>query len=134
MNVSAMLRPAIAGDADPGAERVQRAAVVRRSWPATPTGRGLPQDASYQAVFTSAADAFPGGAFRPFAPQINLRTFALQPTVATHLRLRVVRQPVHRRPHYAGEQDDDPRAATDCATASPRGDQVRIAEFQAFAF
>ena len=31
------------------------------------------------------------------------------------------------------QQDADPRAATDCATASPQAQNVRIAEFQAFA-
>ncbi len=36
-------------------------------------------------------------------------------------------------PLYAGEQDDDPTAATtDCAANSPFRTQVRIAEFQAF--
>ena len=36
-------------------------------------------------------------------------------------------------PDYAGEQDNDPRANTDCATASPQALNVRVAEFQAFA-
>ena len=35
-------------------------------------------------------------------------------------------------PDYAGEQDNDPRANTDCTTASPQALNVRIAEFQAF--
>ena len=35
-------------------------------------------------------------------------------------------------PLYAGEQDNDPTAATDCAANSPFRTQVRIAEFQAF--
>ena len=36
-------------------------------------------------------------------------------------------------PDYAGEQDADPRANTDCTTASPQAINVRVAEFQAFA-
>ena len=40
--------------------------------------------------------------------------------------------PVHRRPAFAGEQDLDPRSATDCATASTAGDDVRAAELQVF--
>jgi extracellular elastinolytic metalloproteinase len=83
-------------------------------------------------VFTSAADAFPAGAFRPFSPQINLRTFDVQETEATHVRIRVVDSQCTGGPLYAGEQDDDPRAATDCATASPAAAQVRIAEVQVF--
>jgi hypothetical protein len=31
------------------------------------------------------------------------------------------------------EQDSDPRTNTDCATASPQANNVRAAEFQAFA-
>ena len=40
---------------------------------------------------------------------------------------------MHGTPDYAGEQDSDPRANTDCATASPQARNVRAAEFQAFA-
>jgi hypothetical protein len=36
-------------------------------------------------------------------------------------------------PEYAGEQDADPRANTDCSTASAQARNVRAAEFQAFA-
>ena len=35
-------------------------------------------------------------------------------------------------PDYAGEQDGDPRADTDCSTASAQALNVRIAEFEAF--
>jgi extracellular elastinolytic metalloproteinase len=34
---------------------------------------------------------------------------------------------------YAGEQDADPRANSDCSTASSQAGNVRAAEFQAFA-
>ena len=83
-------------------------------------------------VFQSAPDAFPGGNFRPVASQLNLRTFHFNPTRATHLRLRVLSSQCTGNPRYAGEQDNDPAAATDCTTASPFAPQVRIAEFQAF--
>jgi hypothetical protein len=66
------------------------------------------------------------------APHINLRTFPITPVQATHLRIVVVASQCTGNPLYAGEQDDDPRAATDCATASPLAAQVRIAEVQAF--
>ena len=89
-------------------------------------------DAGYRQVFTSAPDAFPGGAFRPTAPQLNLRTFHFNPVAATHLRLRVLASQCTGNPQYAGEQDNDPANLTDCTTASPFATQVRIAEFQAF--
>jgi hypothetical protein len=83
-------------------------------------------------VYRSPEDAFPAGAFRPFASQLNLRTFTIHPTLATHLRIQVLTSQCTGNPQYAGEQDDDPRAATDCATASSFRSQVRIAELQVF--
>jgi len=35
-------------------------------------------------------------------------------------------------PQYAGEQDNDPAAATDCTANSPFAAQVRIAELQVY--
>jgi extracellular elastinolytic metalloproteinase len=90
------------------------------------------QDAGYAEVFRSADDAFPGGAFRPVSPQLNLRSFTIHPTLATHLRIQVLASQCTGNPLYAGEQDNDPRAATDCATASGFRSQVRIAELQVF--
>jgi extracellular elastinolytic metalloproteinase len=89
-------------------------------------------DSSFRSVYRSASDAFPGGGFRPTAPQLNLRTFHFNPTRATHLRIRVLASQCTGGPLYAGEQDADPAAATDCTAASPFTTQVRIAEFQAF--
>ena len=133
VNVSAMLRPAIAGDVDVGA---QNAFSPLRSFEILTCNAETPvdctQDSDYRLVYTSASDAFPGGAFRPFSPQINLRSFNVQPAAATHLRIRVVASQCTGGPLYAGEQDNDPRAATDCATASPAATQVRIAEVQAY--
>jgi extracellular elastinolytic metalloproteinase len=48
------------------------------------------------------------------------------------VRIRVVDSQCTGGPLYAGEQDDDPTAATDCTTASPFAAQVRIAEVQVF--
>ena len=48
------------------------------------------------------------------------------------MRLEVVGPQCTGGPAYQGEQDDDPRSATDCATASTAGDDVRAAEFQVF--
>lgn len=67
------------------------------------------------------------------APDLNLRQFSIPPTLATVLRLRVLTSQCTGNPLYAGEQDSDPTAATDCAANSQFRTQVRIAEFQAFA-
>jgi extracellular elastinolytic metalloproteinase len=132
VNVSALLRPAIAGDADPGG---QNRFTALRSFVILACNAMVADcttDAGYRQVFASAPDAFPGRAFRPTAPQLNLRTFHFNPVVATHLRLRVLASQCTGNPQYAGEQDDDPANLTDCTTASPFAKQVRIAEFQAF--
>ena len=133
VNVSAMLRPEIFGDADPGS---QNAFSALRSFEILACNAEIAldcaEDADFQLVFTSAPDAFPSAAFRPFSPQINLRSFGVPPSAATHLRIRVLASQCTGGPLYAGEQDSDPRAATDCATASPAAAQVRIAEVQAF--
>jgi extracellular elastinolytic metalloproteinase len=93
-------------------------------------------DAGYTKVYTSAADAFPGDAPRPTAPELILRDFKLPLKVkATHLRLRVLTSQCTGGPAYQGEQDADPSATTDCDTnvssASTRR-FVRVAEIQAF--
>ena len=83
-------------------------------------------------VIEPGCEPFPGGAFRPVGSQLNLRTFIIHPTLATHLRIKVLTSQCTGNPEYAGEQDADPRAATDCTTASQFAAQVRISEFQAF--
>ena len=83
-------------------------------------------------MFTSAADAFPSVRPRPRAPELILRSFNIHPTLVTHLRLEVLTNQCTGAPDYAGEQDNDPRANTDCTTASPQANNVRVAEFQAF--
>jgi extracellular elastinolytic metalloproteinase len=132
VNVSALLRPAITGDVDAGPQNrftaLRSFAILACNAEKADCGA----DASYREVYRSPGDAFPGGAFRPFASQLNLRTFTIHPTLATHLRIQVLASQCTGNPQYAGEQDDDPRAATDCATASPFASQVRIAELQVF--
>ena len=88
--------------------------------------------ADFRPVYTSRADAFPSVAPRPRAPELIVRSFPIPPTYATHLRLEVLTNQCTGGPDYAGEQDADPRAATDCGTASPQALNVRVAEFQAF--
>ncbi len=93
-------------------------------------------DAGYTKVYTSAADAFPGDAPRPNAPQLIMRDFQLPLKVkATHLRLRVLTSQCTGGPAYQGEQDADPSATTDCDTnvsAASTRRFVRVSEIQAF--
>ncbi|UWZ40946.1 M36 family metallopeptidase [Dactylosporangium matsuzakiense] len=132
VNVSALLRPAIDGDADPLGQNRFSALRQFRVLACDATSSDCSTDAGYREVFRSAPDAFPAEAFRPVASQLNLRTFHFNPVKATHLRIQVLTSQCTGNPRYAGEQDNDPAAATDCATASPFAAQVRIAEFQAF--
>jgi extracellular elastinolytic metalloproteinase len=69
---------------------------------------------------------------RPRAPDLIMRSFVVPRTRATHVRLRVVANQCTGGPDYAGEQDEDPRARTDCATASAQALNVRAAERQVF--
>ncbi|SCL52336.1 M36 family metallopeptidase [Micromonospora yangpuensis] len=132
INVSAMLRPTITGDADAGAQNALTSLRSFAVWACNARTTDCADPTRFRRVFTSRPDAFPGGAYRPYVPEINLRSFTLPTTVATHLRLEVLTSQCTGGPDYAGERDDDPATTTDCATASPARDQVRIAEFQAF--
>jgi hypothetical protein len=138
VQVSALLRPNVATGPDPGpVPGSQNRYTALRSFEVltcNAASADCTTDAGYRPAYTSPADAFPAGAFRPKAPQLALRSFTIRPTVATHLRLRVVHSQCTGSPLYAGEQDNDPRSNTDCATASPNAQQVRTAEFQAFAY
>ncbi|GII24099.1 hypothetical protein Pme01_36960 [Planosporangium mesophilum] len=133
-NVSAQLRPAVTGDADPAAQNRFSALRSFEVLACNEIVADCTKDSGYRRAFVSAPDAFPGGKFRPTAPQLALRSFTFTPVLATHLRIKVLTSQCTGGPEYAGEQDADPSAATDCTTASPFAQQVRIAEFQAFSF
>jgi len=92
------------------------------------------QERQFTPIYTSPADAFPSVARRPRAPELIIRSFGVPKTKATHVRFRVVTSQCTGGPDYAGEQDLDPAANTDCATAAPvtASQTVRAAEFQAF--
>ena len=84
-------------------------------------------------MFTSAADAFPGVAPRPVAPNLIIRSFTLpSPASATHLRLVVNASQCTGGPAYAGEQDNDPTNSTDCTANSSDAGQIIAAELEAF--
>jgi hypothetical protein len=95
-------------------------------------GQDCATDAGYKSIYTSPADAFPAGQFRPKVPGQILRSFGVRPTPATHVRLRTLQNQCTGNPLYAGEQDNDPRAGTDCATTAAAGQSVNATEFQVF--
>ena len=139
VQVSALLRPPIAGDADPGGQN--RFTALRRfeilTCKATATV-DCSQDSQYRRIFTSRSNAFPAVVPRPRAPDLIMRSFDVPPTSATHVRLRVLDNQCTGTPGYRGDQDDDPRHDTDCVTGSAaatgvaQGTTVRAAELQVF--
>jgi extracellular elastinolytic metalloproteinase len=134
VQVSAMLRPPIPGDADPDPQSRFSALRQFRVLACDATVSGDCADAAdFAPVFTSPADAFPSIAPRPRAPELIVRSFDIPATDATHLRFEVVTNQCTGGPDYAGEQDADPRAGTDCTTNSAQAANVRAAEFEAFA-
>jgi hypothetical protein len=133
VQVSALLRPQI--ETDPDSTPQSRYSALRqfRVLACTAAGAVTCADAAdFRRVYTSPRDAFPSVAPRPRVPDLIMRSFAVPETRATHVRLRVVDNQCTGAPDYAGEQDADPNAATDCTANSPFAGQVRIAEFQAF--
>ncbi|MFC7275762.1 M36 family metallopeptidase [Paractinoplanes rhizophilus] len=133
VQVSAMLRPQIATDPDGAAQ--SRFSALRQFRVSACTASATvtcSAPADFKTVYTSKANAFPSRAPRPRAPELIVRSFDIRPTVATHLRFEVLTNQCTGAPDYAGERDNDPRADTDCRTASPQALNVRAAEFQAF--
>jgi extracellular elastinolytic metalloproteinase len=134
IQVSAMLRPPIATDPDSATQSRFSALRQFRVLACAASGAVTCSNAAdFHTVFTSAADAFPSIAPRPRAPELIIRSFDIPGTTATHLRLEVLTNQCTGTPDYAGEQDADPRANTDCATASSQALNVRVAEFEAYA-
>jgi hypothetical protein len=133
IQVSAQLRPPVAGDPDAGTQSRFSAVRQFRIFACDARGRVTCANASdFRLIYTSPADAFPSVAPRPRAPELTIREFDIPDTRASHLRFEVVSNQCTGAPDYAGEQDQDPRAATDCTTASPQALNVRVAELQAF--
>jgi extracellular elastinolytic metalloproteinase len=134
VQVSAMLRPEIAGDPDAGGQN--RFTALRRFQVLscnTASGSDCADAADFRSVYTSSADAFPAGVPRPTTPDLTIRSFRIKPTIASHLRLAVLTNQCTGGPAYAGNQHDDPRSTSDCTTGNTVAAQtVRIAEFQAF--
>ena len=133
VQVSAALRPAITGDPDTGGQNRYTALRSFRLLACDATrGADCSRAGSYTPVFTSPGDAFPSTRPRPRVTDLALRSFDVPATRATHVRLEVAASQCTGGPDFQGEQDADPRSATDCDTASTAGDDVRAAELQVF--
>ncbi|GAA3533887.1 hypothetical protein GCM10022419_011510 [Nonomuraea rosea] len=130
VQVSAMLRPNVGDPADPGA---QNRFSSLRAFEVLACSTDCAQPANFTKIYTSPSNAFDAGLPRPRGADLIFKSFGVRATSATHLMFRVVSTQCTGNPRYAGEQDSDPNSATDCATASPQREQVRAAEFQAFA-
>ncbi len=83
------------------------------------------------------ADAFPGAAPRPVAPDLSLRGFDVPNTTATHLRLMVLTNQCTGSSVFNVESEMDSLSASDCEAGNSGGvarmDQtVRAAELQVF--
>jgi len=134
VQVSALLRPTDPADAgDPGSQsRVSALRSFELLACDASAGGDCEDDADFRSVLRSPSDAFPSIAPRPRVPDLTLRSFDVPLTQATHLRLRVVDNQCTGAPDYQGEQDDDPRAVTDCSEGTTQDEAVRAAELQVF--
>jgi extracellular elastinolytic metalloproteinase len=147
VQVSAALRPEKPNNPDPDSQ--SRFSALRSfdilACDATLNDNTCTDDQSeFSIIYRSANDAFPGVRPRPVAPDLTLRSFAVDPTRATHVRLRVRDNQCTGGPAYSGEanpSNDPVFGNTDCdseettpdrAVLDPPKDEVRAAELQVF--
>ena len=98
-----------------------------------PVNADCNSSANFDPIFTSSSNAFNAVAPRPVSPDLLFKSFDVNDTAATHLRLVVLNNQCTGGPDFQGEQDNDPLNDTDCDTASTRGEEVHVAELQASA-
>jgi hypothetical protein len=145
--VSAALRPTDEENADSGSQ--SRFSALRSfdilACDATADGNSCSDDeAEFDIIYRSAADAFPGVRPRPTAPDLTLRSFDVTDVQATHIRIRVRDNQCTGGPLYQGETNpsndpvfsnpdcDSEEQTPDRAVLAPPYEQVRIAELQVF--
>ncbi|MCW2808085.1 MAG: peptidase fungalysin [Marmoricola sp.] len=141
VRVSALLRPAdptasdglpLLANADDDPDSGARFTALRRFAIEVCTTTCNAANATWKRIYTSPADAFPGAAPRPVAPNLTLRTFDVPDTTASAVRLVALENQCTGTAAYAGEQDNDPLNDTDCKAASDADLSVRAAELQVF--
>ncbi len=135
VQVSAANRPTIGNDPGGDTGGQSRFAALRQFeiYTCNATTADCTSDSNFTKVYTSPANAFPGGVPRPTAPDLSLRSFDIPDTTATHVQLRVLTNQCTGGPAYQGDQDTDPNNNSDCVTGSVQDGNVRAAELQVFA-
>ena len=90
----------------------------------------------FTSVYTSPETAETGPASadepRPTAPDLQLASFDVRRTNATHVQLRVLANQCTGAPAYQGDPDADPANNSDCTSGSDQDTVVRAAELQVF--
>ena len=61
---------------------------------------------------------------------MQLRTWNIWPTRATHVKFVVLNTQCTGNPDFQGEQDNDTRSTTDCRSVLAGSEQVRAAELE----
>ena len=130
VQVSAMLRPAGNDASDP--DSGSRFTALRKFAIEVCTSRCTTPSARWRRIYTSRDNAFPAVRPRPVAPNLQLRSFDVRDTPATHVRLVALENQCTGFAGYAGEQDNDPLNDTDCKAASDADLSVRAAELEVF--
>lgn len=136
VNVSALLRPTDANDAGGDTGSQNRFTALRSfdlyACNASVLNLNCTLETGFTRVYSSAHDAFPGDLPRPSAPDLQLRSFVIPDTTATHLQLRVVTNQCTGGYAFHGDQDNDVLNNSDCVSGSTADNAVRAAEFQVF--
>jgi uncharacterized repeat protein (TIGR01451 family) len=134
VQVSAYLRPADANDPGGDTGGQNRFTALRQfeiyTCTESPTNPGCANPIGFTKIYTSPLDAFPGPRFRPSSPHLNIRSFDVPATSATHVRLRVVTNQCIGGPYT--DTEADLAHDSDCVTGSAQDDTVRAAELQVF--
>jgi extracellular elastinolytic metalloproteinase len=99
--------------------------------PENPTCDGS-TDAGWERFLRSGPDAFPAPNPRPSSPDLQLRSFEIPETTATHVRFVVLHNQCTGNPNYQGDQHDDPTANADCRSSTVGANEVRAAALQLF--
>jgi extracellular elastinolytic metalloproteinase len=90
-------------------------------------------DAGWERFLRSDPDAFPAPNPRPSSPDLQLRSFEIPETSATHVKFVVLNNQCTGNPNYQGDQHDDPtRPTSDCRSSTVGANEVRAAALQLF--
>ena len=140
VQVSAFLRPQEQSNKFGDTDTQSRFSALRQfqilTCTSTPANDCTNPNRGFTGVYTSpqTADTGPASAAepRPTAPDLQLASFDVRDTNATHVQLRVISNQCTGTPAYQGDPDADPANNSDCTTGSTQDEVVRAAELQVF--